>query len=160
MKRILLLSLLSSLTAYLPLSAQDDKILELGRLTYQSCVACHGPDGKGIRAGDLQMAPSLHESAFIKSDHPELLTAIILKGILKEDNKYLQAMLPLEAILNNEQIAALVAYTTKEFGGTRRNAKPGDVAKWRKEHAGRTSPWKRGDLVEMLAEATTPPFLS
>ena len=160
MKRILLLSLLPSLVACLPLSAQDDKILELGRLTYQSCVACHGPDGKGIRAGDLQMAPSLHESAFIKSDHPELLTAIILKGILKEDNKYLQAMLPLEAILNNEQIAALVAYTTKEFGGTRRNAKPGDVAKWRKEHGGRTSPWKRGDLGEMLAEATTPPFLS
>lgn len=160
MKRILLLSLLSSLTAFLPLSAQDDKILELGRLTYQSCVACHGPDGKGIRAGDLQMAPSLHDSAFIKSDHPELLTAIILKGILKEDNKYIQAMLPLEAILNNEQIAALIAYTTKEFGGTRRNAKPGDVAKWRKDYAGRTSPWKRGDLEEMLTEATTPPFLS
>ncbi|MCB1206927.1 MAG: c-type cytochrome [Verrucomicrobiae bacterium] len=155
---------LTCLLAILALSAtgicQDDKILELGRLTYQSCVACHGPDGKGVRAGDLQMAPSLHESAFIKSDHPEFLTAIVLKGIVKEDNKYIQAMLPLEAALNNEQIAALIAYTTKEFGGTRRNAKPGDVAKWRKDHAGRTSPWKRSDLEEMLAEATTPPFLS
>ena len=107
MKRILLLSLLPSLVACLPLSAQDDKILELGRLTYPSCVACHGPDGKGIRAGDLQMAPSLHESAFIKSDHPELLTAIILKGILKEDNKYLQAMLPLEATMRLQRLAFL-----------------------------------------------------
>lgn len=143
-----------------PATAQDDKILELGRLTYQTCVACHGPDGKGVRAGDLMMAPSLHESAFIKSDHPELLTAIILKGIAKQDNKFVQAMLPLEAILNDEQIAALIAYSTQEFGGTRRNAKPGEVSKWRKEFAGRTSPWKRSDLEEMLAEATTPPFLS
>jgi len=143
-----------------PATAQDDKILELGRLTYQTCVACHGPDGKGVRAGDLLMAPSLHESAFIKSDHPELLTAIILKGIAKQDNKFVQAMLPLEAILNDEQIAALIAYSTQEFGGTRRNAKPGEVSKWRKEFAGRTSPWKRSDLEEMLAEATTPPFLS
>lgn len=159
MKRTLTLIVLPVVALASSSVAQDDKILELGRQTYQTCVACHGPDGKGIRAGDLLMAPSLHESAFIKSDHPELLTAIILKGILKQDNKYVQAMLPLEAILNNEQIAALIAYTTKEFGGTRRNAKPGDVAKWRKEHAGRTSPWKRSDLEEMLAEATTPPFL-
>lgn len=156
MKRLLpYFALLLSASA----TAQDDKILELGRQTYQTCVACHGPDGKGVRAGDLLMAPSLHESAFIKSDHPELLTAIILKGIAKQDNRYVQAMLPLEAILNNEQIAALIAYSTKEFGGTRRNAKPGEVSKWRKEFAGRTSPWKRSDLEEMLAEATTPPFL-
>lgn len=160
MKRILLISLVPSLLAWLPLSAQDDKILELGRLTYQSCVACHGPDGKGIRAGDLQMAPSLHDSAYLKSDHPELLAALVLKGILREDNRYIQAMLPLEAILNNEQIAALIAYTTKEFGGTRRNPKPGDVGKWRKEYASRTSPWKRGDLEQMLKEANTPAFLS
>lgn len=159
MKRILPLALLALSCPTLSLEAQDDKILELGRLTYQTCVACHGPDGKGIRAGDLLMAPSLHESAFLKGDHPGLLTAIILKGIAKQDNQYVQAMLPLEAILNDEQIAALIAYSTKEFGGTRRNAKPGDVSKWRKEFAGRTSPWKRSDLGEMLAEATTPPFL-
>lgn len=159
MKRSLSLLALQLLALVPPSGAGDDQILELGRLTYQTCVACHGPDGKGIRAGDLLMAPSLHESAFVKSDHPGLLSAIILKGIAKQDNQYVQAMLPLEAILNNEQIAALVAYATKEFGGARRNPKPGDVANWRKEHAGRTSPWKRSDLEEMLAEATAPPFL-
>lgn len=160
MKRSVPLLSLPVLALAIPCEAQDDKILEMGKLTYQTCVACHGPDGRGIRAGDLLMAPSLHESAFIKGDHPGPLTAIILKGILKQDNRYVQAMLPLEAILNDEQIAALIAYTTKEFGGARRGPKPGDVAKWRKEHAGRTSPWKRSDLEEMLSEATTPPFLS
>lgn len=141
-------------------TGQDGKVLELGRLTYQTCVACHGPDGKGIKAGDLLMAPSLHESAFIKGDNPELLTAIILKGIIKADNKYIQAMLALEAALNDEQIAALIAYVTKEFGGKQRSVKPADVAKWRKDQSSRTSPWKRSDLEEMIREATAPKFLS
>lgn len=158
MKRFVQLLLLAFLVV--PARSQEDKILELGRLTYQSCVACHGPDGKGVQAGALRMAPSLHESAFVKGDHPEFITAIVLKGILKENNDYVQAMLALEAALKDDQIAALIAYVTKEFGGKRVNVKPAQVGKWRKEHAKRTSPWKRTELAEMLAEATAPPFLS
>lgn len=143
-----------------PAAAQDDKIFELGRLTYQSCIACHGPDGKGVRAGDLLMAPSLHESGFVKGQQADLMTAIVLKGILKEDNKYVQAMLALEAVLNDEQIAALVAYVTKEFGGKEQRVTPVQVSKWRNKHIKRTSPWKRSDLEEMLSEATSPPLLT
>jgi len=146
----------------IPLSnpAQEDKILELGKLTFQSCVACHGPDGKGVNAGDLQMAPTLHGSAFVKDENADLLTAIILKGILKEDNKYIQAMLALEEALNDEQIAALVAYTTKEFGGKRQSPTANDVAKWRKDYAARTSPWKRAALQEMINAASEPRLLT
>ncbi len=143
----------------LPARSQEDQILELGRLTYQSCVACHGPDGKGVQAGALRMAPSLHESAYVKSNQPALLTAIVLKGIHKENNDYVQAMLALEAVLKDDQIAALISYVTKEFGGERRNVKPAQVAAWRKDYAKRTSPWKRGELAEMLTDATAPPFL-
>jgi|GEM_PF-4059689 len=32
----------------------------LGKQTFQMCVACHGPDGKGVKAGNLTMAPSLN----------------------------------------------------------------------------------------------------
>ncbi len=130
--------------------AQSDKILELGKTTFVSCVACHGSDGKGIKAGDLLMAPSLHESRFVKEDNVEQLSAIILKGILKEDNKYVQAMLPLEAALNDEQIAALISYVTSEFGGKRRSPTANDVAKWRKDYADQKSPYKRSQLEEML----------
>ncbi len=160
MKRSIPFLALPVLALALPCEAQDDKILELGKLTYQTCVACHGPDGKGIRAGDLLMAPSLHESAFIKSDHPGLLTAIILKGILKQDNKYVQAMLPLEAILNDEQIAALIAYTTKEFGGIRRSPKPAMSRNGARNTPDAPVPGNGSDLEQMLSEATTPPFLS
>src|SRR6056300_1570471 len=48
------------------LFAQNNSILELGKQTYQTCVACHGPDGKGMKAGEVSLAPSLHESEFIK----------------------------------------------------------------------------------------------
>lgn len=153
---VLFLTILGTASA----SAQDDKVLELGKATFQSCVACHGPDGKGIKAGDLLMAPSLFDSAFIKGDHPDLLTSIILKGILKEDNKYIQAMLALEAALNDEQIAALIAYVTKEYGGKRRSVKPTEVAKWRKEYKSRTSPWKRQDLEEMIKDANAPKLVT
>lgn len=153
-----LLLLITSL--HLSAYTQDDKVLELGKLTYQSCVACHGPDGKGIKAGDLQMAPTLHGSDFVKDGNANLLTGIILKGILKEDNKYIQAMLALEAALNDEQIAALIAYTTKEFGGKRQSPTANDVAKWRKDFANRKSPWKRSELGEMIAAASEPRLLS
>lgn len=140
--------------------SQDDKILQLGKTTYQSCVACHGADGKGMKAGDLLMAPSLHESAFVKGDHPDLLTAIILKGILKEDNKYVQAMLPLEAALSNEQIAAVIAYITHEYTGKRRSPTANDIEKWRKKYADQKSPWKRNDLQSLLDSAKAPRLLT
>ncbi|MEM6915480.1 MAG: cytochrome c, partial [Verrucomicrobiota bacterium] len=153
-----LLSLLACLTSIS--FSQDGNILELGKLTYQSCVACHGPDGKGVKAGDLLMAPTLHGSDFVKEGKEDLLTAIILKGILKEDNQYVQAMLALEEALDDEQIAALVAYTTKEFGGKRISPTANDVATWRKEYQDRTSPWKRSDLEELVKAADEPRLLS
>jgi len=160
MMRTYLSTLALAVAFVAPAIAQENKVLELGRLTYQSCVACHGPDGKGIKAGDLLMAPGLHESAFIKENHPEELTAIILKGIHKADNKYIQAMLALELALNDEQVAALVAYVTKAFGGTERRVKPAEVAKWRKEQASRTSPWKRAELEEMIRAAAAPKLIT
>jgi mono/diheme cytochrome c family protein len=146
--------------ALAPASAQDGSILEQGRLAYQSCVACHGPDGKGVRAGDLLMAPSLHESALVKGGHAELIAAVVLKGIHKEDAKYVQAMLALEAALDDRAIASLIAYLTREFGGERVDAKPAEVARWRRDRTGRTSPYKRSEIAEMLAEASAPPLLT
>ena len=86
MKRILLF--FSALLATGPVLSQDDAVMKLGQQTYQLCVACHGPDGKGIKAGDLSMAPSLHGSKYLKLEDNTLATGIVLKGIAKEDNKY------------------------------------------------------------------------
>lgn len=141
--------------------AQEGKIIELGQQTFQMCIACHGPDGKGVKAGELSMAPSLYDSAFIKRNHLDLITAIVLKGIQKEDNQYIQAMLPLEAALNDEQIAALVSYVARQFGEDKKAlVKPADVSKWRQTFQSQTSPYKRNDLEDLLKAASAPKLLS
>jgi len=149
-----------SLAISLPVSAQDDPAADPGRQAYQYCIACHGPDGKGIQAEGLRMAPSLYDSSLLKGNFPELLTAVILKGIVKEDAKFVQAMLPHEEILKDDQIAALIGYLTKEFGGKPRTVTGAEVLKWRGEIASRTSPWKRGEVESMYLEASAPRYLS
>jgi mono/diheme cytochrome c family protein len=148
------------LSLSLPAGGEDDPSSEPGRQAYQYCVACHGPDGKGVRADGLLMAPSLHDSLLLKGNFPELVTAVILKGIVKEDAKFVQAMPPHEEMLKDDQIAALIGHLTREFGGKQVSATAGDVRKWRVENSSRTSPWKRGDVESMYLEASSPKYLS
>ena len=141
-------------------TAQNAKVMELGQQTFQMCIACHGPDGKGVKAGDLNMAPSLPESDFIKGNNRDLISAIVMKGILKQDNKYVQAMLPLESVLKDDQIAAVVTYVTSQFGGKKGTIKANEVAKWRKQFASQKSPYKRTDVENLLKSANAPKLLS
>ncbi|MFD2255471.1 c-type cytochrome [Luteolibacter algae] len=132
------------------LAAQDEKVLQFGRETFTSCSLCHGADGRGGKAGDIVMAPSLHDSAFVGSS-PEALVAIILKGIHKEDDKYLQVMVPLEEALNDEQIAAVSTYIRNDFAGKKGVITPRFVKKVRSEFKSRTTAWKRKELEQLLA---------
>lgn len=158
--RHLLTLLLSCIIPEVALRAEEDPTLALGRQTYQICITCHGPDGKGLKLGEFLAAPSLIDSPYVKGDHADLLAAILLKGVMKEDNKYVQAMLPLEAVFNDTQLAAVIAFVTHEFGGKRQPVSDQKVAEWRKEFASQTSPWKRTDLEQLLKTSEAPPLLS
>ncbi len=139
----------------------DDAAIERGKAVYQSCIACHGPDGKGVKAGTLEMAPTLHGSYYLKSEKGyKALTALLLKGILKEDQKYVQAMLSLEAALDDQQIADLIAYVTSEFGGVPQAASAKTVAAHRASLKNVTSPYKRRNLTEMQMAENAPKLLS
>ncbi len=138
--------------------AQKDQNLELGKQTFTACSLCHGADGKGAKAGDIVMAPNLYESAFTKSASPEPLIAAILKGIQKEDKKYLQQMVALEAALNDEQIAAVAAYVRSEFGGPKEKIKPNDVKNWRGKYKYQSTPWKRVELEQIAAQIEAGPL--
>ncbi len=141
-----------------PASAQDS--VDLGLQTYQSCILCHGPDGKGMKAGDLVMGPSLPESGFIQAGNAEMLAAIIFKGIAKEDNRYFQMMVGLEPAFTDEQIASVIGYVIAEFGKKQVSVRTKDVAKWRVAYAAQKAPWKRSDLESMLREIREPKLLS
>lgn len=160
MIRLSVSALTLCLAISLPVRGDEDTSSEPGYQAYQSCIACHGPDGKGVQAEELIMAPSLFDSAMLKGDFPELLTAVILKGIVKEDTKFVQAMPPHEEVLKDEQIAGLIGYLTKEFGGGEISVTAAEVGKWRGEMASRTSSWKRGDVESMYLEASAPRYLS
>ena len=60
---------------------------------YQSCVACHGADGKGIKVpgAEISVAPSLVDSPRVKGD-PKNLVPILLHGLVGPlDGKTYQA---------------------------------------------------------------------
>ncbi|MEO0414039.1 MAG: PA14 domain-containing protein [Verrucomicrobiota bacterium] len=152
--------MLSSIAA-LSLSAahgQDAKVLELGKTTYQACATCHGQDGKGMQVGPAVMAPSLHDSQFVTGESSSPLAALVLKGIQKQDDKYVQAMLALEKVLNDDQMAAVLTYVRSEFGGQKATINPDDVKKWRKEYKGQKAPYKRDDLNQLLLQSNHPLF--
>jgi len=88
-----------------------------GKAAYATCTACHGPDGKGIKAGPNQLAPTLEKSEIVTGD-PDTFVKVILKGIVKEkDSKFLMAMAPLEAAYTDDQkLADVVNYVRTSFG--------------------------------------------
>jgi len=160
MKIRALLATFFSLAVVPLLAAEEAPPTALGQQTYQLCVACHGLDGKGMKAGDLLMAPSLPESAFIRGGHADLIGAIVLKGIAKQDNRYVQAMLPLENALSDEQLAAVVNYVLDEYGKEKpKRSTARDAAKWRKTFASQQSPYRRADLEQILQLADSPTLL-
>lgn len=79
-----------------------------GKKAYATCAACHGPDGKGLKAGAALMAPSLIGSEVLLGD-PEESILVILKGIKKENFDYMGVMAALGA-LPDDDIAAVLTY--------------------------------------------------
>lgn len=91
--------------------------MDLGKVAYATCAACHGPDGAGLKAGPMLMAPSLHGSDLLLGDVDTALL-IILKGIAKEGMDYMGMMASLGAGLNDEKMAAVLTYTRNTWGNS------------------------------------------
>ena len=91
--------------------------MQLGKAAYATCAACHGPDGAGLKAGPMLMAPSLHGSELLLGDVDAALL-IILKGIAKEGMDYMGMMASLGAGLDDEKMAAVLTYTRNSWGNS------------------------------------------
>jgi mono/diheme cytochrome c family protein len=103
-------------------------LMALGKTTFGTCSACHGMDGTGLKVGPMLMAPSLAGSEIVTGD-PNRLALVILKGIKKEDAKFMGVMTPLGAMLDDEKLAAVMTYTRASFGN---KASPVTVAEAKK----------------------------
>lgn len=130
-------------------AADKDKLMQVGQTNYVTCMACHGPDGKGLDVGPLKMAPPLGGSKLATAP-PEIAALIVLKGIEKQDAKYAGLMAPLGAALDDEKLAGVLTYVRNSFGNSGDPVTADEVAKVREESKERTAPLKRAELDEML----------
>jgi mono/diheme cytochrome c family protein len=146
----LLAVLASALTILVSaLHAQQD----MGKATFAICMACHGPDGKGLpAAGDKKTAPPLSGSK-LANGNPAIFALIVLKGIKKENDTYIQTMAPLP--LPPPLLAAVMTYVRSNFANkspamTEEQVK-GYIEKW-KAVAGPISRAKLDELTKELAK--------
>ena len=127
-------------------SFAQDAAADLGKTTFMVCMACHGPDGKGMPAGDKTMAPTLVGSKIATGD-PELFAAVVIKGIKKEDDKYLQMMAPLP--LPDEQLAAVMTYVRSSFGNKADAVTAEQVKGYREKTKDLPTPLTRAKIEEL-----------
>jgi mono/diheme cytochrome c family protein len=118
-----------------PLTPDEQRLYDEGKVTYLICAACHQANGGGL----ANLAPSLVDSYWV-SANPEVLVRIILNG--KEGTPGFPGSMP--AIGNSftdEQIAAVLTYVRNSWGLHAGAVSLATVAKSRKENGARVSDW-------------------
>ena len=151
MKKITLLLCVVTLFTSQIIADEKEDVMALGQQKFQLCMACHGPDGKGLKpAPGMVMAPSLADSKIVKGN-PQALAGAVLKGIKKEDAKYIGIMMPLEASMNDSELAAVMTYVRNTFGGKSDVVKETDASKWRNQYSKSKEPLSRADLEKDAA---------
>lgn len=127
-----------------PLSEAERARFEIGKATYESCAACHQPDGRGRVA----VAPSLVDGRWANADTPEAAIRILLHG--KEGSSGFAApMVPLGA-LSDEHLAGVLTFMRRSWGNNASAVEPGHVAQVRRAAAGRLNAWSDTELAKTL----------
>jgi mono/diheme cytochrome c family protein/glucose/arabinose dehydrogenase len=123
------------------LTAQQQQRFEAGREVYRNiCQGCHGPDGQGIGAIGAPLVGSTLVFAA-----PGIPARVVLNG--KEGEVGL--MPPIGGTLSDDQIAGVLTYIRREWGGTGSPVDPETIATVRKATADRTRPWTRDELTAL-----------
>jgi mono/diheme cytochrome c family protein len=139
----------ASLIAATADEADKAKLMEQGKALFATCMACHGPDGKGIAAGPNKMAPSLSASPFVAGE-ASVFALVVLKGIAKENQNFLGMMMPMEGVVpNDEKLAALLTYVRNSFDNAASIVTPEDAKKFREQWKDVKAPVTRAKLKEL-----------
>ncbi|MDE2681161.1 MAG: c-type cytochrome [Verrucomicrobiota bacterium] len=118
------------------LSKADAKLYVLGEEVYNRdahCATCHQPNGKGLPESGV---PPLAGTSWSNGD-PERLIKLTLKGLLGpievQGKKYpgQVPMTPFEALLNDEEIAAVLTFVRNSYGNEASVIRPAQVSRVR-----------------------------
>lgn len=135
----------------IPLSDSAKK----GRDIYQTlCIACHGPDARGMKVDGKMLAPDLTKSKWFASpNHTEALARVLLHGLTGpiDGVKYGEGLMPpLAAVYSDEQIASVLSYVGETWRKWKQPAPLDVIKKVRADHAQRTTPWTTEDLNQRM----------
>ncbi len=124
-----------------PVAAVHERGLTVYRRT---CIACHGPDGKGVPG----VFPPLDGSSWAVGD-PSIPTRILLAGlqgpIEVSGQKFLNAMPP-HTDLKDAEISDVLTYVRQSWSNDTTPVSEDFIKQTRAKFAGRTTPWTAPEL--------------
>lgn len=132
--------------------AMDNQLSQrdFGRKVYESqCLMCHQQQGEGL-AGSF---PPLEGSEWVLGDK-RLGINIVLGGLAGpievKGEPYDSIMAPWGAVLNDEQVAAVLTYIRSEWGNDASAVSPEEVATERAAHGVRATMWTGEELKRLF----------
>jgi mono/diheme cytochrome c family protein len=118
-----------------PMTEEELKLYDEGKVTFQICAACHQTNGGGL----ANLAPSLVDSYWV-SGNPEVIVRILLNG--KEGTPGFPGSMPaIGASLSDEQIAGVLTYIRNSWGLHAGPVSIATVAKSRRDNGKRVADW-------------------
>ncbi len=119
---------------------------------YQTCVSCHGPDGKGVTlpGTGLAIAPPLAGSKRVRGPAAGMVP-VLINGLLGpiEGKTYQGAMMtPAIAlgITRDDRLAEIISYVRYAWGNEASSVTKEDVIKFKQQHKQRLTPWTDEEL--------------
>ena len=135
-----------------PLTESELARFNKGREIYRGlCVACHGPEGQGMRMPEPQdnmmMAPTLAGSPRVNDRNNRYFAEIMLKGMTGpiDGVTYAGVMAPMETY-DNEWIASVMTYVRRSWGNTGSSVHPNEIEKVRGWNKRRTTAFTLAEL--------------
>jgi mono/diheme cytochrome c family protein/glucose/arabinose dehydrogenase len=131
-----------------PLTPEEQSRFEKGRGVYEAtCIACHQPHGLGQEG----LAPPLVGSDWVKGS-PHRLARIVLFGLrgpIKVKGETFELDMPSLAVLDDDQIAAVLTYVRRQWGHSFEPVVTETVKKAREQTADRVDAWTAEELLKI-----------
>ena len=126
-------------------------LIAKGKVVFQTCAACHQPDGKGSAALN---APPLAGSDWVQAEGPNRIIRIVLNGLagpikVSGADFGAGAMPEFKPIFDDQQIAAVLTYVRQEWGNKAGPVKPEQVKAIRAKEADKSGTWNAADLLQI-----------
>jgi mono/diheme cytochrome c family protein len=131
-----------------PLTPEQQARFEAGKELYLlTCASCHQLHGNGQEG----LAPPLVGSDWVTGSEQRLVRIVLngMHGPVRVKGKVFELDMPALAVLEDDQIAALLTYVRREWGHTAAAVESETVKKIREATADRMEGWTEEELLQI-----------